>query len=63
MKRTACALRGPFFICSDFLIFAQTCLAMLSSLSTSLLLGAVFTNDAVVLGLLAGALGLVFYTH
>ena len=63
MKMTACALRGPFFICSDFLIFAQTCLAMLSSLSTSLLLGAVFTNDAVVLGLLAGALGLVFYTH
>ena len=28
-----------------------------------MLLSAVFTNDAVVLGLLAGALGLVFYTH
>ena len=35
---------------------------MISMLS-SLLLHAVFTNDAVVLGLLAGALGLVFYTH
>ena len=55
-------MRGPFFVCLVFGIFAQTCLAMISMLS-SLLLHAVFTNDAVVLGLLAGALGLVFYTH
>ena len=52
---------GPFFICSDFLI-AQTCLAMLSSLSTSLLLGAVFTNDAVV-SVASRRVGVVFYTH
>ncbi len=55
-------MRGPFFVWLVFGIFAQTCLAMISMLS-SLLLNAVFTNDAVVLGLLAGALGLVFYTH
>ena len=55
-------MRGPFFVCLVFGIFAQTCLAMISMLS-SFLLNAVFTNDAVVLGLLAGALGLVFYTH
>ncbi len=55
-------MRGPFFICLVFGIFAQTCFAMIPMLS-SFLLNAVFTNDAVVLGLLAGALGLVFYTH
>ena len=55
-------MRGPFFVCLVFGIFAQTCFAMIPMLS-SFLLNAVFTNDAVVLGLLAGALGLVFYTH
>ena len=63
MKMTACALRGPFFVCSDFLIFAQTCLAMISLLTSSLFNAFPIANDAVVLGLLAGALGLVFYTH
>ena len=41
----------------------KSVLTMKSLLASPLLLHAVFTNDAVVLGLLAGALGLVFYTH
>ena len=57
-------MRGPFFVCPDFPIFAQTCLTMMTPLLSSFFLSAFpIANDAVVLGLLAGALGLVFYTH
>jgi uncharacterized membrane protein len=57
-------VRGPFFVCPDFPIFAQTCLTMMTPLLSSLFLSAFpIANDAIVLGLLAGALGLVFYTH
>ena len=57
-------MRGPFFVCPDFPIFAQTCLTMMTPLLSSFFLTAFpIANDAVVLGLLTGALGLVFYTH
>jgi uncharacterized membrane protein len=57
-------VRGPFFVCPDFPIFAQTCLTMMTPLLSSVFLSAFpIANDAIVLGLLAGALGLVFYTH
>lgn len=57
-------MRGPFFVCPDFPIFAQTCLTMMTPLLSSFFLSAFpIANDAIVLGMLAGALGLVFYTH
>ena len=49
-------MRGPFFCLAFFAAFLQKPCDMLASLFP-------ITNDAVTLGLLATALGLVFYTH